>query len=212
MSSSCAGPLEEARRDELRDQGCPRLLLLEDGAPPPAAPVDELEDWIRVPAGEVDLRARVEGLRRRVEARADPAPALDDDGVLRLGDRWVSLPPVEARLTAALLDRYGAVVSRDALGRAGWPAGAPGRNALDVHMLRLRRRLSPLALAIRTVRSRGYLLERLARRRRARPRLTGRRWPALRSDLRWPPPAGRGGRSPPGPPSRAAPCRTDGVR
>jgi DNA-binding response OmpR family regulator len=31
-----------------------------------------------------------------------------------------------------------------------------------VHMLRLRRRLSPLALAIRTVRSRGYLLERLA--------------------------------------------------
>ncbi len=92
----------------------------------------------------------------------DPSPALDDDGVLRLGDRWVSLPPVEARLTAALLDRYGAVVSRDALARAGWPAGAPGRNALDVHMLRLRRRLSPLALAIRTVRSRGYLLERLA--------------------------------------------------
>ena len=92
----------------------------------------------------------------------DPSPALDDDGVLRLGDRWVSLPPVEARLTAALLDRYGAVVSRDALARAGWPAGAPGRNALDVHMLRLRRRLSPLALAIRTVRSRGYLLERVA--------------------------------------------------
>jgi hypothetical protein len=28
-------------------------------------------------------------------------------------------------------------------------------------MLRLRRRLSPLALAIRTVRSRGYLLERV---------------------------------------------------
>jgi hypothetical protein len=29
-----------------------------------------------------------------------------------------------------------------------------------VHVLRLRRRLSPLRLAIRTVRSRGYLLER----------------------------------------------------
>ena len=155
-------PVEATRRDDLKREGRPRLLLLEDGVPPPAATADDVEDWIRVPAGEADLRARVDGLRRRAEARIDPAPALDDDGVLRLGDRWVSLPPVEARLTAALLDRYGAVVSRDALARAGWPSGAPGRNALDVHMLRLRRRLSPLALAIRTVRSRGYLLERLA--------------------------------------------------
>jgi hypothetical protein len=154
-------PAEQLRRDELLSEGRPRLLLLEDGAAPPVAP-DELEDWIRVPAGEVDLRARVDGLRRRVEAKVEPAPILDEDGVLRLGDRWVSLPPVEARLTAALLDRFGAVVSREALARAGWPAGSPGRNALDVHMLRLRRRLSPLALAIRTVRSRGYLLERLA--------------------------------------------------
>ena len=80
--------------------------------------------------------------------------------MLRVGDRWVSLPPVEARLTEALLDRFGAVVSRDALARSGWPGGSPGRNALDVHVLRLRRRLSPLQLAIRTVRSRGYLLER----------------------------------------------------
>jgi DNA-binding response OmpR family regulator len=155
-------PVEETRRDDLKREGRPRLLLLEDGVAPPVAGPDDIEDWIRVPAGEADLRARVDGLRRRAEARIDPAPALDDDGVLRLGDRWVSLPPVEARLTAALLDRYGAVVSRDALARAGWPSGAPGRNALDVHMLRLRRRLSPLALAIRTVRSRGYLLERLA--------------------------------------------------
>ncbi len=155
-------PVEQVRRDELRREGRPRLLLLEDGAPPPVVGVDDVEDWIRVPAGEVDLRARVDALRRRAEARIDPAPVLDEDGVLRLGDRWVSLPPVEARLTAALLDRYGAVVSRDALARAGWPAGAPGRNALDVHVLRLRRRLAPLELAIRTVRARGYLLERVA--------------------------------------------------
>jgi DNA-binding winged helix-turn-helix (wHTH) protein len=154
-------PIEQARCDELQREGRPRLLLLEDGVPPPPSAPDDLEDWIRVPAGEVDLRARVEGLRRRAEARFEPAPSLDDDGFLRLGDRRVSLPPVEARLTAALLDRYGAVVSRESLARAGWPAGAPGRNALDVHMLRLRRRLAPLALAIRTVRSRGYLLERL---------------------------------------------------
>ncbi len=154
-------PVEVERRDHLRRTGQARLLLLEGGVAPPALAIDELEDWIRVPAGEVDIQARLDGLRRRVDARSDPVPDLDDDGVLRVADRWVSLPPVEGRLTAALLGRYGAVVSRDSLARAGWPSGAPGRNALDVHMLRLRRRLSPLGLAIRTVRSRGYLLERL---------------------------------------------------
>lgn len=152
-------PAEQLRRADLQAQGQPRLLLLEDGvAAPPAE--DDLEDWIRVPASDDDLRARVEGLRRRMNVPQEAMPALDEDGVLRLNGSWVSLPPVEARLMGALLDRYGAVVSRDALARAGWPAGAPGRNALDVHMLRLRRRLGPLALAIRTVRSRGYLLER----------------------------------------------------
>ncbi len=115
-----------------------------------------------MPSSEEDLRSRVEGLRRRVEGRTAPLPDLDGDGVLRVGTRWVSLPPVEARLMGALLDRYGAVVSRDQLARSGWPSGAPGRNALDVHMLRLRRRVGPLELAIRTVRSRGYLLERMA--------------------------------------------------
>jgi two-component system OmpR family response regulator len=151
-------PAEQDRREELRRAGQPRLLLVERGAPP--IPTDELEDWIRLPADDLDLRVRVEALRRRTDSDAGLVPVLDDDGVLRLGDRWVSLPPVEARLTRALLDRFGAVVSREALARSGWPGGSPGRNALDVHVLRLRRRLSPLRLAIRTVRSRGYLLER----------------------------------------------------
>lgn len=151
-------PVEQARRDEARQAGRPRLLLVENGAPAPL-PTDELEDWIRIPAADADLRARVLGLRQRAASRAAPEPALDDDGVLRLGDRWVALPPVEARLTSALIDRFGAVVARSSLAKAGWPDGAPGRNALDVHVLRLRRRLTPLGLAIRTVRSRGYLLE-----------------------------------------------------
>jgi hypothetical protein len=151
-------PAEQDRREELRRAGQPRLLLVERGAPP--IPTDELEDWIRLPADDLDLRVRVEALRRRTDGDVTAVPHLDDDGVLRLGDNWVSLPPVEARLTQALIARFGAVVSRDVLGRAGWPGGSPGRNALDVHVLRLRRRLAPLRLAIRTVRSRGYLLER----------------------------------------------------
>jgi DNA-binding response OmpR family regulator len=134
------------------------LLLVQDEALPPAAP-DCLEDWIRVPAAELEVRLRVGALAARAERHEQAAPSLDVDGVLRFDGAWVPLPPVEARLTGALLQRFGGVVSRESLSRAGWPDGAPGRNALDVHMLRLRRRISPLALAIRTVRSRGYLLE-----------------------------------------------------
>lgn len=151
-------PSERQRRARLRDAQHPRLLLVEDGSPPPVD--DCLEDWVRVPADEHDLAHRVATLRVRAGVHgADGRPALDEDGVLRRGEHWVSLPPVEARLAAALLERVGAVVSRDALARSGWPTGAPGRNALDVHVLRLRRRLDHVGLAIRTVRSRGYLLE-----------------------------------------------------
>jgi DNA-binding response OmpR family regulator len=151
-------PSERHRRARLRDARHPRLLLVEEGAAPPVE--DCLEDWVRVPADDVELAQRMATLRARASAHGTAGePALDDDGVLRVGAQWVSLPPVEARLTGALLERVGAVVSREALARAGWPSGAPGRNALDVHVLRLRRRLDAVGLAIRTVRSRGYLLE-----------------------------------------------------
>jgi DNA-binding response OmpR family regulator len=169
-------PEEESRRSRISLAGEPRLLLVPDGEePPPVA--DCLEDWIRVPADENEVRARVDALAVRSQAHnagnghgngtnghaevpaPDPNPVLDDFGVLRVNGAWVALPPLEARLAEALLERLGAVTSRDLLIRAGWPTGAPGRNALDVHVLRLRRRLTPVGLAIRTVRSRGYLME-----------------------------------------------------
>ena len=151
-------PSEKERRDLLAGSRTARLLLVEDGASPPEAD-DCVEDWIRVPAPDADVKLRVSALLRRSRRHTTAAPVLDCDGVLRFGTAWVSLPPVESRLTAAFLERFGAVVSRETLARAGWPEGAPGRNALDVHVLRLRRRLVPVSLAIRTVRSRGYLLE-----------------------------------------------------
>jgi DNA-binding winged helix-turn-helix (wHTH) protein len=152
-------PAERERREELQRLGQPRLLLLENGEPPPEVD-DVLEDWARAPIDDADLAARLATLQRRSEDHDTPdAPTLDADGVLHHQDAWVALPPVEARLMGAMLDRAGAVVSREALARAGWPDGAPGRNALDVHVLRLRRRVDPLGLVIRTVRSRGYLLE-----------------------------------------------------
>lgn len=151
-------PSDLRQREQLAKRGRARLLVVDVEAAPPVA-ADPLEDWVRAGDGDLDMRARLEGLRLRLEQTLELVPELDEDGVIRFGERWAPLPPVEARLTRALVGRFGAVVSRSELSAAGWPDGAPGRNALDVHVLRLRRRLEPVRLAIRTVRSRGYLLE-----------------------------------------------------
>ncbi len=151
-------PGEAERLPELRDAAIPRLLLVDgDGAPPVVD--DDLEDWIRMPAPEQDLRARVEGLSRRATAAGRCVPEIDDHGVVRFRTDHTAVPPVEARLAEVLIREYGAVVSREDLSEAGWPGGHANRNALDVHVLRLRRRLTEAGLSIRTVRSRGYLLE-----------------------------------------------------
>lgn len=151
-------PAEDGQRQRLSLSGEPRLLLVDEGEPPPSV-LDCLEDWIRMPAPDSDVQARVDGLGLRNQAHEQDRPGLDRHGVLRYRDGWVALPALEARLADQLIGRFGAVVGRDVLHRAGWPGGEPSRNALDVHVLRLRRRLAPVGLVIRTVRSRGYLLE-----------------------------------------------------
>lgn len=133
--------------------------MLVEGDESPPEPSDDLEDWIRVPARDEDVQVRVRTLERRASVRRAFLPELDESGVVHVGTEWASLPPVEARMVARMLDHWGQVVSRDEMAGAGWPDGAPGRNALDVHVLRLRRRLAPVGLVIRTVRSRGYVLE-----------------------------------------------------
>jgi len=150
-------PEEDARLRQLRANGAPRLLLLNGESAPPDL-TDCLEDWIRLPADDRDVRARVAALSSRA-VTDQTAPQVDGDGLLRNRGRWVALSPVEAALAATLVDRFGAVVGRDTLARRAWPNGAPTRNALDVHMLRLRRRIASLGLEVRTVRSRGYLMQ-----------------------------------------------------
>ena len=150
-------PEEDIRLRELRQTGSPRLLLLNSESEPPES-ADCLEDWIRLPADDRDMRARVARLASQSEAQ-QPAPQVDGDGLLRYRGRWVALSPVESALAITLVDRFGAVVGRDTLARRAWPEGTPTRNALDVHMLRLRRRIAPLGVEVRTVRSRGYLMQ-----------------------------------------------------
>lgn len=155
-------PEEDGRLGRLRTEGTPRLLLVGPQEPPPQS-VDCLEDWIRLPADDRDVRARVASLASRA-AQERTAPELDEDGLLRFRGEWVSLSPVERALARAMVERFGAVVGRETLARRAWPTGAPTRNALDVHVLRLRRRIAPLGLEVRTVRSRGYLLQGMSNR------------------------------------------------
>jgi DNA-binding response OmpR family regulator len=149
-------PEDSERVIELRARGIARLLVVTDGEAPDSP--DCLEDWVLASVSDGEREARRRAVSRRAQAHG-AAPNLDSDGLLHHRDHWVSLSPVEQSLAAALLDRFGAVVARDTLAGRAWPEGLPTRNALDVHVLRLRRRIAPLGLEIRTVRARGYLLQ-----------------------------------------------------
>ena len=152
-------PADAQRLAELRDTRIPRLLVVADGDGELPVPTDCLEDWVTTDAPEWEIDARRRALTRRADHHA-VRPLLDEDGLLHHRDAWVSLSPVEQSLASMMLNRFGAVVTRDMLADGAWPTGVPTRNALDVHVLRLRRRIAPLGLEIRTVRSRGYLMQR----------------------------------------------------
>lgn len=153
-------PDDAERRAVLADESRPRLLLLDPDVDPPTS-WDVLEDWVRMPADPAEIEARIGTLMRRVPS-SRPAPLLDADGVLRVGSRWVALPPVEARIVAALLARPDAVVSRERLLDAGWPDGQPAGSTngqiLDGRIKLLRRRLVEVELEIHTVRGVGFVL------------------------------------------------------
>jgi DNA-binding response OmpR family regulator len=150
-------PDETRKLEDLRRQGIPRLALVAPHAPP-FTPVDLLEDWVRLPAAPVDVRARVLALVDRAEEDLRRRPELADGRLLRYGRWWVALGPADARLITPLVDRFGTVVGRGELAKAGWPEGLPSRNSLDVQLGRLRRRLKGSGLTLRTVRSRGCVL------------------------------------------------------
>jgi DNA-binding response OmpR family regulator len=109
----------------------------------------------------------------KVRAARAASPRLDDSGRLYVGSSWVELSPIEYRLVGPLLDNFGALVRREALLAAAWTEAHPSPNQLDVHILRLRRRLEPAGLRLRTLRSRGYSLGHSEQKSHARRVLTG---------------------------------------
>jgi DNA-binding response OmpR family regulator len=153
------------QRDEiprLASQRVPRLLLVAPAAEPPDT-ADVLQDWVRLPGDERDVRARLRGLRRRADRiDAEARPTVDGHGRLVFHRSWVQLSPIHERLARRLLAAAEGVVAEKELLAVGWPGGAPSSNALRVHLHRLRRLVATLGLEIRGVRGEGWVLQRQA--------------------------------------------------
>ena len=150
-------PSDEGLRQEMAETRQPRLLLVDSDAEPPDC-VDVLEDWVRLPVSRVDRNARIRTLESRVEGSTPPIPALNGSGTLEYRGARTQLSAIQADLVGLMLERFGAVVSREELALVAWPDADTSANNLDVTMGRLRKQLVPVGLRVRTVRSRGYLL------------------------------------------------------
>lgn len=137
-----------------------RVLGLEVGA----------DDYVTKPFSIRELLARVRALLRRVElmtqvGREAPPPALEAgplrvDLVQRLASvegRSLELAPKEFDLLALLVSHPGRAFARDYLIEKVWgdEVGSSDRT-VDTHILRLRKKLGPLAEQIETVWSVGY--------------------------------------------------------
>jgi two-component system copper resistance phosphate regulon response regulator CusR len=143
-------------RDSVED----RVLGLDSGA----------DDYLVKPFAFPELLARVRALLRR--GRVEPAATLrlvdlQMDLVTRTvkrGIRRIDLTAREFELLEFLLRHQGQVVSREMLARDVWKETtrhSPLDNVIDVHMVRLRRKVdegSPVKL-LHTVRGVGFLLK-----------------------------------------------------
>lgn len=151
-------PAQQEDASRLSVLGVPRLLLIEPDADPPTS-FDHLEDWIRLPVDERDLQARIRQLLARVDGGAG-TPRLDHYGRLTYRGTWVALSPIEVQLAGALIERFGEVVPKVLLQRRIWPEGLPRESATyRVHLSKLRQRVRPLGLEIRSVSRHGAVME-----------------------------------------------------
>ncbi len=148
-------PEQRADAERLARLDRPHLLLVEPGVAPPE--LDScMADWIRLPADDIDVRARLSALEAR--ARQHPAmPTVDDYGEFAYGGKRVFLSPTDQRVADVLVTSFDRAVPEAELFRRLWDgAGEPSK--VRVHISRLRKRIEPLGLEISSIRGFGYRL------------------------------------------------------
>jgi DNA-binding response OmpR family regulator len=152
-------PAQDQLRERYLRSGIPCLLVVEAGAGAPLC-LDAMEDWVRAPIARHDLEARLTSLRAK--ARIESKPQLDEGGTLHFRGASTPVSATQMDLMHLFVDRFEIVVAREALraGLHGQQTPSGSRNSLDLHIMRLRRRIVPLGLGIRTVWGHGYVLER----------------------------------------------------
>jgi len=148
---------------QLDQIGMAHLLLVDPEADAPEV-TSCVEDWIRLPASDDDVRARIRTLRLR-DQRHPTVPTIDADGRFSYRGRDIFLSPIDHGLIDLFIRDFGELVDEGEL-LAVWPnRGSP--DALRVHISRLRKKLEPIGLTITIRRRGGY---RIREHERAAPR------------------------------------------
>jgi two-component system OmpR family response regulator len=125
------------------------------------------DDYLPKPFAIAELQARLRALMRRHHGGS--ATSIMELGRLRydtstrqvfLGEKEIELSSREREVLSSLMCKPGKLVSKQSLASAisSWDATV-GSNAIEVYIHRLRRKLEPEGISIRTVRGLGYLLE-----------------------------------------------------
>jgi DNA-binding winged helix-turn-helix (wHTH) protein len=149
-------PADRERRDsDTAQRGACLWLVGTDDAPP--QDLGELEDWARTSADPIEIHTRISALADRASRVVNLVPVLDGNGVLRRNGAWVALGALEARLVGRLLEDFGHPVEHRVLVEACWDT-IPTSRVLEPLVVRLRRHVRPLALAVHNVRGHGYAL------------------------------------------------------